>query len=397
MGGVISPILSNIYLDRLDSFVERRLLPEYNRGKKRANDATYQQVTYALGKARKREDWPLARALVQQRRRLPAGDPRDPEFRRLTYVRYADDFLLGFIGPKAEAEEIKGCLRVFLHDDLKLELSQDKTLITHATDDVAHLLGYEVQAYHANDSLCSDGRRNVNGIISLRVPHDAVTRTRAKYTRHGKPIHRPELAHESDYSIMMRYQQEYRGVVQYYLLAHNMAALHYVYYTMHVSLLRTLACKHRTKARTMARRYRATRDTPFGPMKCLRVVVPRDDGKQPLIAYFGGIPLRRQDDAILHDTRPTLHFQSRRTDIVRRLLADRCELCGHAGDCEVHHIRKLADLHTRGRRDKPLWMQHMIALRRKTLVVCSPCHKAIHTGRPLTREQSGTSPESRVR
>ena len=384
-GGVISPVLSNIYLDRLDTFVERRLLPCFNRGKKRAADSTYQKVTYALGKARKGGDGDLARALVKRRRLLPAGAPNDPHFRRLTYVRYADDFLLGFIGPRAEAEDIKARLRDFLRADLKLDLSEDKTLITHATDDVAHFLGYDVRSNHADDCLCPDGRRNVNGIIALRVPKDVVTRKCAAYMRGGKPIHRPELAHESDYSIMTRYQQEYRGVVQYYLLAHNVAALSYVCYTMHVSLLKTLACKHRAKAVAMARRYRSTTETEHGPLKCLKVVVPRDDGKKPLVAIFGGIPLRRKETATLRDTLPNVRFLTQQTDIVSRLLADVCEICGHETDCEVHHIRKLADLHKTGRREKPLWMQRMIALRRKTLVVCAPCHRAIHHGKPLDR------------
>jgi len=396
-GGVVSPVLSNIYLDRLDTFIERSLLPCFNRGKKRAADATYQQVTYALGKARKGGDRGLARTLVKRRRLLPAGAPNDPHFRRLTYVRYADDFLLGFIGPRAEAEEIKARLREFLRDDLKLDLSEDKTLITHATDDVAHFLGYDVRSNHADDCLCPDGRRNVNGIIELRVPKGVVMRKCAAYMRSGKPIHRPELAHESDYSSMMRYQQEYRGVVQYYLLAHNVAALSYVCYTMHVSLLKTLACKHRAKAVAMARRYRATTETEYGHAKCLKVVVPRGDDKKPLVAIFGGIPLRRQETAILRDTLPAVRFLTQQTDIVSRLLADRCEICGQETDCEVHHIRKLADLHNTGKREKPLWMQRMIALRRKTLVVCAPCHRDIHHGHPLKRELRGKSLESRVR
>jgi len=227
-------------------------------------------------------------------------------------------FLLGFIGPRAEAEEIKVRLREFLRDDLRLELSEDKTLITHATDDVAHFLGYDVRSNHADDYLCPDGRRNVNGIIELRVPTTVITRKRAAYMRGGKPIHRPELAHESDYSIMTRYQQEYRGVVQYYLLAHNVASLSYVCYTMHVSLLKTLACKHRAKAVAMARRYRSTVETEHGPLKCLKVVVPRGDDKKPLVALFGGIPLRRKETALLRDTLPNVRFLTQQTDRLRQ-------------------------------------------------------------------------------
>jgi hypothetical protein len=242
-----------------------------------------------------------------------------------------------------------------------------------------------VQGKHADDCLGPDGRRNVNGIIELRVPRSVVMRTCATYMRGGKPIHRPERAHESDYSIMTRYQQEYRGVVQYYLLAHNVAALKYVCHTMHVSLLKTLACKHWAKAVAMARRYRSTTETESGPLRCLKVVVPRDDGKRPLVAVFGGISLRRKETATLRDTHPDVRFLTQRTDIIRRLLAEVCEICGQELDCEVHHVHRLADLHKAGRPEKPWWMQRMIALHRKTLVVCAPCHRAIHHGKPLER------------
>ncbi len=126
-GGVVSSILSNIYLDRLDKFVETTLVPECTRGGRRARNPAYCQVENAIARARRRGDRAAVRALRKQRRSQPSGDPYDPGFRRLRYVRYADDHLLGFIGPKAEAEEIKQRLGQFLRDDLGLELSKEKT------------------------------------------------------------------------------------------------------------------------------------------------------------------------------------------------------------------------------------------------------------------------------
>jgi retron-type reverse transcriptase len=126
-GGVVSPILSNIYLGRLDNFVEIVLIPEYTRGKLRRHNTEYRKVQYAIAQARKRGDRIEVRPLRRKLRDLPTGDPRDPGYRRLRYCRYADDHLLGFTGPKAEAEQIKRRLARFLHEDLKLELSQEKT------------------------------------------------------------------------------------------------------------------------------------------------------------------------------------------------------------------------------------------------------------------------------
>src|SRR6266536_2045119 len=131
-GGVVSPIISNIYLHRLDSFVEKVLIPEYTRGENRAPSPEYREAEKQLARLRRRGDRPAARALRKQMRTMPSKNPGDPGFRRLRYVRYCDDHLLGFTGPKAEAEEIKIRLAAFLREDLKLELSQDKTLITHA-------------------------------------------------------------------------------------------------------------------------------------------------------------------------------------------------------------------------------------------------------------------------
>src|SRR5437588_4254158 len=126
-GGVVSPILSNILLDKLDKYVETYLIPRYTKGdKKRANEK-YAQLIKQAHYQRKQGHTQVAEQLRRQAQKLPSGDPADPNYRRLRYVRYADDFLLGFIGPRWEAEEIKQHIGEFLRDELKLELSQTKT------------------------------------------------------------------------------------------------------------------------------------------------------------------------------------------------------------------------------------------------------------------------------
>jgi len=390
VGGVASPILANIYLDRLDRYVTETLLPQYNRGEGRADNPLYVALGRSIASAKKKGQKDLYKELVAQRRQLPSGDPTDPNYRRLRYVRYADDFLLGFAGPRSEAEEIKQHLQRYLWSALKLELSSTKTLITHATTETARFLGYEIGVSHCDTKLTNQVR-SVNGAVHLRVPLDKIADKCARYMAHGKAVHRPERRNDSDYSIIAQYQAEYGGVVQYYLLAHNVASLRHLQYIMQTSLVKTLAAKHKMSVPQVMAKYQTSVTTPYGTMKCLQVVIPRE-GKPPLVATFGGIPLRRKKIAVLVDTSGTLPTW-RRTDVVKRLLADKCEICGAPGDCEVHHIRKLADIHRAGRREKPAWMQHMIAMRRKTLVVCHACHRAIHAGRPLTHD---VSLESRV-
>jgi hypothetical protein len=194
--------------------------------------------------------------------------------------------------------------------------------------------------------------------------------------RRGKPIHLPERINDTDFSIVAQYQAEYRGVVNYYLMAFNVHRLWRLHWIAQTSLLKTLANKFRTSVRDVQRRYSMTVELPHGPQKVLEVVIDRGPKKKPLVTRFGGIELRWQRFTHLNDKPKKVY--SGRSEIVDRLLADECELCGSEGNCEVHHIRKLADLSQPGQSDKPLWVKRMAARRRNTLVVCQHCHHEIH-------------------
>jgi group II intron reverse transcriptase/maturase len=379
-GGVLSPILSNIYLHRLDMFVETVLLPEYNRGVRRRHNPAYYRVQGALARARNRGDRAAVRALRKQLRNLPAQDPQDPAYRRLRYLRYADDTLLGFAGTKAEAEQIKARLGQFVRDDLKLELSEEKTLITHARTGAARFLGYEITVQHGNRKIIR-GRRAVNGSIGLRVPRSVIKAKCARYLQRGKPASRSQLMNHDDHDIIGIFGAEYRGVVQYYLLAGDVARLSRLHWVMATSLLKTLAGKYDSSVSKMARKYQATIVTPCGPRKCLQVSVERGEGRRPLVARFGGIPLRRQKYAVPIDREPVRPTTGTK-ELIIRFRARRCEMCGQAATVQVHQIRALADLENPGQPETPAWMALMARLRRKTLVVCQPCHNTIHNRRP---------------
>jgi len=382
-GGVLSPLLSNIYLHEFDQWVEHTLIPAYTRGAKRKAHPEYQRITDRLSRMRKRGETAGVKALIQQRRKLPSVKPQDPEYRRLSYVRYADDWLLGFAGPCSEAEDIKQRIKAWLREHLDLALSDEKTLITHATTQAARFLGYEITVKYADHKLDHHKRRVINGRIGLRIPANVVEAKCARYYKHGVLMHRPELLHDSDYSIVAAYQQEYRGIVQYYLPAQNVAWLSRLHWVMQVSLLKTLATKHKATVQAMVRKYQTTTQTAEGKtLKCLEVRVERE-GKRPLIARFGGISLTHQPLAIVTDL--PLAIGGNHTELLQRLMADACELCGSRVNVEVHHIRKLADLNKKGRKDKPLWVMRMAARQRKTLVVCRKCHWDIHTGKPLAK------------
>jgi len=383
-GGIISPLLSNIYLDRLDRFVTDKLLPDYRRGDKRAENPEYSTLVKRAWYCKKTGKLDEARELEKKFQTMPSKLTKDPDYRQLRYIRYADDFLLGFAGPKTEAEEIKNKLKAFLFDTLKLELSEEKTLITHARTERARFLSYEIATQSCDTKHDHRGQRIVNGGIGLRVPADIVETKCALYMANGKAIHRKELEKESDFDIVTTYQSEYRGVVQYYLLAINVSWLGKLRWIMETSLLKTLAAKHQSSVARMSAKYAAKMMTPYGPRKCFEVIVTRE-GKKELRTHFGGIPLRRRNKAFIQDLDMTRH-KPHQTELIKRLLADECEICKRTKDVtriEVHHVRKLADLNVKGRREKPLWMQIMATRRRKTLVVCLECHDDIHAGRPL--------------
>jgi group II intron reverse transcriptase/maturase len=373
-GGVISPLLANVYLNELDKFVEDELVPRYTRGDRRRVNLAYSRLLWAMKVAKENSEREGFRRLRAQRNKLPYGDPFDPHYRRLRYVRYADDVLLGFIGPKNEAEDIRDELAQFLREELKLELSTEKTLITHARTSAAKFLGYEIQTGFDN-SKQAKGRRSLNGRILLRMPRKVMAEWSRKFMRRGKTYGRLELASHSDYDIVQKYALEFSGIVNYYLLAINVSRLNDLKYVMMQSLVKTLAMKHRIRAKKVYRRY-GTRENG---RTVIRVTVQRS-GKKPLIATFGDKSCRRSTEPLdISDAIPRLFHW--RVELLERMLADKCELCGAEGNTEVHHIRKLSDLKRQWQgKQMPEWVKWMAARNRKTLVVCQRCHRRIHNG-----------------
>jgi len=391
-GGIVSPILSNIYLDRLDKFVEQVLIPANTRGEDRKPNPEYATRYFRSRYLRRLGREEEARQLFKQAQQFPSRIMDDPEYRRLKYVRYADDFLLGFVGTRQEAEETKRQLGEFLREQLKLELSEDKTLITHGRSEMARFLGYNL-CVTQDDRKHTNGRRSVNAVVSLRVPKVVIQAKCEPYVKRGQPAHRPELLDHSVFDIVAQYQSVYRGIVNYYIMAHNVRDLSRLNWAMHGSMMRTLAAKLRISVPKVYERYGTTIETERGPRRVLEVRIDRGD-KKPLIARWGGISLARKLDTELVDRElvPMVNM----TELVQRLLAEECELCGSRESVQVHHIRALKDLSRQGRSDKPLWVRVMAARRRKTLVVCHACHRAIHDGRPTRTRKDAKTLESRM-
>lgn len=398
-GGVVSPILSNIYMNELDAYIEKELVPLHTKGKTRIHNCEYHRVKETIKRLHKKGQHEVAKEMQKHLRTLPKHNLFDPEYRRLWYVRYADDFILGYIGPKSEAEAVKGSVKEFLTQELKLELSQRKTLITHANSERAHFLGYEIAKMQDNTRLTRISRgpnqgkkcRMINGRIALYVPKDVKQKKCSQFMKGHKPCARGMLIHETDYSILAKYQAELRGLIQYYALAQNVSSLRKVKWVMETSMLKTLAGKHRSSTTKIAKKYKTVINTQDGQYKCFEVTVPRE-GKKPLVARFGGFPIRHQKRVVaLKDNayEPTRFFQER-NELIKRLLANQCEVCQSTENCEVHHINRMRSLRYKdGRPKNDPWTRRMVELQRKTLVVCRKCHNLIHAGK-LSRSSNAS-------
>lgn len=387
-GGILSPLLANIYLNELDGYIEDVLMPQHNRGWRRANNPAYKRYEYAIQQARKNGNAERVKQLERQRRRIPSQDVNDPNYRRLQYIRYADDFILSYIGPKAEAEAIKDAIGAFLKDKLHLELSPTKTLITHARTEYARFLGYAISVYNADDKISPRKGtpakiRTQSGCIRQGIPMGKVDELVARYRHDGKVMHENELLAFGDATIVNVYQQRYRGIAEYYKYATDRRRLQKLKYFMEIAMTKTLACKHKTTVNRIYRKYASQREVDGTIYKVLAVPIPGQQERK--YAYWGGISLKRVDvgqgyiiDRTVMDQVPS----PKRVELIRRLQANRCELCGSTEKCEVHHVRKLVDIKRRWRKveEKPAWVKKMIAMRRRTLVVCATCHREIHNG-----------------
>ncbi len=381
-GGIVSPLLANIYLNELDRYVEDTLAPLYNRGERRRISSAYSRIDRLLTQVKKDGDRSAIKRLKAERRKIMCAEPCDPDYRRLRYVRYADDFLLGFVGPENEAKEIRDRLGEFLEQRLKLTLSKEKTLITHAADGKARFLGYEIKTIRHGDLIIASGRRAANGTIMLLMPREVARKYLKRYSKGGKIIHRAELLNESAYTIIRRYQSVLVGLYNYYCMATNVSKrMGRIKRILQISLLKTLAGKHKSTTGKIVRMYRV----PNQEYTTFRKVIDRP-GKDPLVAEFGGISLRKKPEGMGQDgfdPQQAWHRPAgKRSEVVQHLIyGGKCAICGCGGPVQMHHIRKLTDIDRPGRRPRQQWEKVMAARRRKFIPVCERCHDDIHVGK----------------
>lgn len=389
-GGIVSPILANIYLDKLDKYV-KEYIRHFDMGTKRrpgkeSNDLANERKR-TVRKLKKIKDGTEKAALVarlkaieQERAAFPSGDEMDGSYRRLKYIRYADDFILGVIGSKEDALRIKEDIKSFLSESLALELSEEKTLITH-TGKSAKFLGYEITVTrnnHQRRDVQGRLRRTYGKRVRLNVSMATLRDKLLEYgameikLRNGKEIWKPKcrsgLIFNDDLEILDRYNRETVGFCNYYLIANNCVVLHNFRYIMEYSMYKTFAGKYRSTVRKINKKYR--RNKLFTVKYEQKGVIKsrtfyKTSFKRRTTAFNGSC-----------DIEPYSIADVSRTNLTDRLKAEKCELCGATGKLIMHHVRNLKDL-----KGKESWKRLMSARKRKTIALCPSCHRLRHLGK----------------
>jgi RNA-directed DNA polymerase len=412
-GGVLSPLLANIYLHELDKFVEE-MKDKVDTGRTRAINPEYQLYTSRIHNRRKQIQRLLGtgkshsasdvmrlkleiRKLDIARKAIPSVVLNDTAYRRLHYCRYADDTLIGIVGSKDDAEHVMAQVKEFIHEHLNLEIAAEKSRISHAKEGTI-FLGYEVLTVSSGKLVRARRRgrvtlcRAVNEMVRLRIPEEKLRKFCQKngYGNYAtlQTVHRPALGERSDAEIILAYNAECRGLANYYSLAYNASTrLHKLHYLWRGSLLKTLAFKHQTTIGKITRQLR---------QKGNLVLKYEAKGRQRYLKVFSlkDIPRNPSAQKITDLIPQTGIFTHSRTELIQRLNAEVCEYCGQRqGYFEVHHVRKLADI----AEGTAHWQKVMASMQRKTMVLCIVCHDQLHTGTlPDWRWRQKLEAESRI-
>lgn len=396
-GSIISPILANIYLNELDVFMaqyaqtfrqgdKRRINPDYKKtlDKRRGKQEWLKRNEHKISQEQKAAVKAEIDEINQYLRTIPYVDPMDDGYKRLVYVRYADDFLIGVIGSKVDAKQVKADVGQFIRQQLHLELSQEKTLITHGSD-FAQFLSFQITAsteQHSTRTKAGYIKRSYTGRIKLYVPKEKWLKRllsygalKIQYDKNNgnkeiwEPICRSGLRNLDDLEILNQYNAEIRGLYNYYRIAHNATVLNNFLYVMKYSMYKTFAGKYRTSMRKIIQKY--TKNRVFV------ITYQGKSGEKSVVFYNQG--MRR--DTHVSATDPDIIGRAREnrnyTSLVQRLRGCQCEWCGATDvEIEIHHVKKLKDLSGRAE-----WERHMIARRRKTMALCHNCHVKLHAGK----------------
>lgn len=389
-GSGFSPILANLYLDKFDKYIEE-YMKIFNKGKTRKVSKDYGRLKgrYQLYNEKCRANWNSMndqdkQIALKELKRLRkeylsvfSGEQMDSNYRKLQYTRYCDDFLIGIIGSKEDAIKVKQDIKEFLANKLRLELSDEKTLITSGKDK-AKFLSYEITiCQDTGTTKTSRGQSRVYfGRVKLYVPKDKWINKLKQYNmlkvinakgqkEKWKPLERGELAYLKPNEIVMKYNEQIRGLYNYYKLANNVSVLNKYYYIAEYSMYKTFALKYRITMTQAKLKF-----TINGEFK---VPYETKSGIKYATFYNNGFTKSKKPMEANEDIIPDYAELYRPKELYKRFKKQKCELCGKEDiNVRVHQVASLKDLNNNFE-----WEMIMKNKNRKTLIVCNECHRLI--------------------
>lgn len=391
-GSGISPILANVYLNEFDVFIQN-YKKMFDKGNARQKSADYmkakiQHQTYAdkvkrewntYSEAEKKEALKHKAELKRAFQKFPMGEPMDKNYKRIQYVRYADDFLVGVIGSKEDAEKIKSDIGKFFAETLKLELSKEKTLIT-SSKDKARFLGYDVTICNDNALVKVKGKgtsRIYTNKIKLYLPKEKWVGKLQSYgvlkiiskpnqSEVWKPLQRNDYIFLPVHEMVRKYNAQIRGIYNYYRLASNVSVLNKFHYVMEYSLYKTVAAKYRITMTKAKLKYTKNKEfkVPYKTQKGTKYAVLYNEGFRRVKYALGSYA----------DIIPEYEQMNKPKELFFRYKANVCEMCGaYVPAVKVYQVKSMSDLDVNTE-----WGAIMNKKKRKTLVVCGDCYDKIH-------------------
>jgi hypothetical protein len=369
------------YKEKFDLGEKPKISPQY----KRLSDKAYKlKLKYAkswdtLTLEYKRKQAKLYKNLTIEKLSVSLNIPRDQNYKRMQYIRYADDFIIGVIGSKEDSMKLKDDIKAFLAEKLKLTLSVEKTKITH-TSNFARFLSYDITVSRSQAI-----KKDKNGIrkrvysnkIKLYVPHEKWFSKLKEYNAikiskdekgkvRYKATHRSKLINKPDVGILQTHNAEIRGLYNYYCIANNASVIGKFGRLMYWSMCKTFAGKYRTKVKKIKNKYVKNKD--------FTVQYDTKAGVKEQVFYNQGYG--RKEKLTFKDLNvlPSYKKYANTNSLAKRIKSKCCELCGKTDEAiEIHQVKKLNDItgHTE-------WEIIMRKRRRKTLAVCNTCHQLIH-------------------
>lgn len=362
-GGIISPILSNIYLHKLDLYVEK-LKKELD-----TKETSKSNPEYVRAKSKLRSKKGIARKIDYKELRKLKSTQRAGL--KIYYVRYADDWLIGIWGSKNDAINIREDIENFLKDELSLELSIEKTKITHAGKERVQFLGYEIYSPTPKESFYEKGKvkkRASHVSINIDAPYEKLKTQLIKEKileeKNGKWFVNA-VTHWINYNhaeIIYRYNWIIRGYLNYYSHVNNLHVFHKIIgFVLRHSCAITLGRK--LKLRSRKKVFKKFGKNLEEPKSKLALAIPSN-----FISNTKDYKIKKKSTDPLKVLKWSIRTQN--------LLEGPCVACGAVDKIEIHHIKKLAD---KAKSRTPVH-QIMSRLGRKQVPLCEKCHKNIHRG-----------------